>query len=167
MSSDYVVAEYTDRPDKKEDFWDGCLKLAVYYDAKMLVEYTKIGILDYFKRMNALKYLKEKPESAHNPGTKTRNRYGVHMNKQVKALLEDLIDDYLRESVEDIWFLDLIDELANYGLQNTDRAMAFGLCLIHNIDNYRMQVREREEEIKDIGFRYYKMGYNGIPTQIN
>ena len=45
--------------------------------------------------------------------------------------------------------------------------MAFGLCLIHNIDNYRMQVKEREEEIKDIGFRYYKMGYNGIPTQIN
>jgi hypothetical protein len=167
MSSDYVVAEYTDRPEKKEDFWDGCLKLAVYYNAKMLVEYTKIGILDYFKRMNALKYLKEKPESAHNPGTKTRNRYGVHMNKQVKALLEDLIDDYLRESVEDIWFLDLIDELANYGLQNTDRAMAFGLCLIHNIDNYRMQVREKEQDIVDIGLRYYKMGYNGLPQQIN
>ena len=167
MSSDYVIAEYTDRPKKKEDFWDGCLKLAVYYNAKMLVEYTKIGILDYFKRMNALKYLKEKPESAHNPGTKTRNRYGVHMNKQVKSLMEDLIDDYLRESVEDIWFIDLIDELANYGLQNTDRAMAFGLCLIHNIDNYRIQASEREEEVKDLGFKYYKMGYNGVPMQIN
>ena len=167
MSSDYVIAEYTDRPKKKEDFWDGCLKLAVYYNAKMLVEYTKIGILDYFKRMNALKYLKEKPESAHNPGTKTRNRYGVHMNKQVKSLMEDLIDDYLRESAEDIWFIDLIDELANYGLQNTDRAMAFGLCLIHNIDNYRMQASEIEEEVKDLGFKYYKMGYNGVPMQIN
>ena len=34
--------------------------------------------------MNALKvFKKKKPESAHNPGTKTRNRYGVHMNKQV------------------------------------------------------------------------------------
>ena len=167
MPSDYVIAEYTDRPKKKEDFWDGCLKLAVYYNAKMLVEYTKIGILDYFKRMNALKYLKEKPESAHNPGTKTRNRYGVHMNKQVKSLMEDLIDDYLRESAEDIWFIDLIDELANYGLQNTDRAMAFGLCLIHNIDNYRMQASEIEEEVKDLGFKYYKMGYNGVPMQIN
>ncbi len=167
MSSDYVIAEYTDRPKKKEDFWDGCLKLAVYYNAKMLVEYTKIGILDYFKRMSALKYLKEKPESAHNPGTKTRNRYGVHMNKQVKSLMEDLIDDYLRESAQDIWFLDLIDELANYGLQNTDRAMAFGLCLIHNIDNYRMQASEKEAEVKDIGFKYYKMGYDGVPLQIN
>ena len=98
-ASDYVVAEYTDRPKKKEDFWDGCLKLAVYYNAKMLVEYTKIGILDYFKRMNALIYLKEKPESAHAPGSKVRNRYGVHMNKQVKALMEDVIDDYIRDSV--------------------------------------------------------------------
>ncbi len=166
VPSDYVIAEYTDRPPKKEDFWDGVLKLAVYYNAKMLVEYTKIGILDYFKRMNALKYLKEKPESAHNPGTKTRNRYGVHMNKQVKSLLEDLIDDYIRENVEDIWFMDLIDELAVYGRQNTDRAMAFGLCLIHNIDNYRLQVSDYEEE-KDLGFRYYKMGWNGIPTQMN
>jgi hypothetical protein len=167
MPSDYVVAEYTERPKKKEDFWDGCLKLAVYYNSKMLVEYTKIGILDYFKRMNALKYLKEKPESAHNPGTKTRNRYGVHMNKQVKALLEDLIDDHLREHIQDMWFIDLIDELANYGLQNTDRAMAFGLCLIHNIDNYRMKATNKDEEIKDIGLKYYKRSHNGTPMQIN
>jgi hypothetical protein len=166
IPSDYVVAEYTDRPKKKEDFWDGCLKLAVYYNAKMLVEYTKIGILDYFKRMNALKYLKEKPESAHNPGSRTRNQYGVHMNKQVKALLEDLIDDYIRENIKEIWFLSLIDELANYGLQNTDRAMAFGICLIHNIDNYRMRVQEKEETI-DIGLKYYTRGLNGTPIKLN
>tara|TARA_R100000700_G_C3178567_1_gene154409 strand:+ start:945 stop:2762 length:1818 start_codon:yes stop_codon:yes gene_type:complete len=162
---DLVVAEYTDRPEKKEDFWDGCLKLAIYYNAKMLVEYTKIGILDYFKRMNALKYLKEKPESAHNPGTKTRNRYGVHMNKQVKALMEDLIDDYIRESVEDIWFLDLIEELSVYGTKNTDRAIAFGLCLIHNVDNYRVQASVKEEINDDWGFTYYKLDRNGIPQK--
>lgn len=165
-ASDYVVAEYTDRPAKKEDFWDGCLKLAVYYNARMLVEYTKIGILDYFKRMNALKYLKEKPESAHNPGTKTRNRYGVHMNKQVKSLMEDLMDDYIRENVEDIWFLDLIEELASYGTRNTDRAIAFGLCLIHNVDNYRIQAKSVEAEKKDIGFKYYELDRNGVPKII-
>ena len=166
IASDYVVAEYTDRPKKKEDFWDGCLKLAVYYGAKMLVEYTKIGILDYFKRMNALKYLKEKPESAHAPGSKVRNRYGVHMNKQVKALMEDIIDDYIRDSVEDIWFPDLIDELSYYGTRNTDRVFAFGMCLLHNIDNYRIRVKEKEET-ENIGFKYLKIGNNGVPYVIN
>ena len=164
--SDYIVAEYTDRPEKKEDFWDGCLKLAVYYNARMLVEYTKIGILDYFKRMNALKYLKEKPESAHNPGTKTRNRYGVHMNKQVKSLMEDLMSDYIRENVEDIWFLDLIEELSSYGTRNTDRAIAFGLCLIHNVDNYRIQAKTVETETIDVGFKYYQLDRNGLPKII-
>jgi hypothetical protein len=164
--SDYIVAEYTDRPEKKEDFWDGCLKLAVYYNARMLVEYTKIGILDYFKRMNALKYLKEKPESAHNPGTKTRNRYGVHMNKQVKSLMEDLMSDYIRENVEDIWFLDLIEELSSYGTRNTDRAIAFGLCLIHNVDNYRIQAKAIETETIDVGFKYYQLDRNGLPKII-
>jgi len=164
--SDYIVAEYTDRPEKKEDFWDGCLKLAVYYNARMLVEYTKIGILDYFKRMNALKYLKEKPESAHNPGTKTRNRYGVHMNKQVKSLMEDLMSDYIRENVEDIWFLDLIEELSSYGTRNTDRAIAFGLCLIHNVDNYRIQAKTIEAETIDVGFKYYQLDRNGLPKII-
>ena len=78
----------------------------------------------------------------------------------------DLIDDYIRENVEDIWFMDLIDELAVYGRQNTDRAMAFGLCLIHNIDNYRIQVK-KQQPVKDIGFKYYKMSSNGIPRVIN
>jgi len=160
---DYVIAEYTDRPEKKEDFWEGCLKLAAYYNCKMLVEYTKIGILDYFKRRNGLRFLKEKPESAHNPGTKTRNRYGVHMNKQVKALMEDLMDDYIRESVDDIWFLDLIEELSVYGTRNTDRAIAFGLCLIHNVDNYRVQASEKEEPVEDWGFKYYELDRNGVP----
>ena len=123
-------------------------------------------MLDYFKRMNALKYLKEKPESAHNPGTKTKNRYGVHMNKQVKSLMEDLMSDYIRENVEDIWFLDLIEELSSYGTRNTDRAIAFGLCLIHNVDNYKIQAKTIESESENIGFKYYKLDRNGIPKII-
>jgi hypothetical protein len=88
------------------------------------------------------------------------------MNKQVKSLMEDLMDDYIRENAEDIWFLDLIDELANYGTRNTDRAIAFGLCLIHNVDNYRIQAKEVQAEEADIGFKYYKLDRNGVPKLI-
>jgi hypothetical protein len=88
------------------------------------------------------------------------------MNKQVKALMEDIIDDYIRDSVEDIWFPDLIDELSYYGTRNTDRVFAFGMCLLHNIDNYRMRVKEKEET-EDIGFKYLKIGDNGVPYVIN
>ena len=58
MPSNYVVAEYTERPKTAEEFWDGCLKLAVYYNSKMLIEFTKIGIIDYFKRMGGMQFMK-------------------------------------------------------------------------------------------------------------
>ena len=32
IPSDYVIADYTERPKTAEEFWDGCLKLAVYYN---------------------------------------------------------------------------------------------------------------------------------------
>ena len=156
MPSDYVVAEYTERPKTAEEFWDGCLKLAVYYNAKMLIEYTKIGIIDYFKRKKALKYMKEKPKPAHAPGTLTRNRFGLQMNKQTKAVMEQYMDDYIKTNVDDIWFIDLLNELADYGTRNTDRAIAFGLCLIHNIDIFQIQARQKELKDKKLGFIYYK-----------
>jgi hypothetical protein len=156
LASDYIIAEYTDRPETAEKFWDGCLKLAIYYNAKMLVEYTKIGILDYFKRQKALRYLKEKPKTAHAPGTITRNRYGLQMNKQTKAVMEQYMDDYIKTNIDDIWFIELLNELADYGTRNTDRAISFGLCLVHNVDIFQMQVREREEQKEKLGFVYYK-----------
>ena len=165
---DMLVAEYTDRPERKEDFYDGVLKLAVYYNAKMLIEYTKIAIIDYFKKEGMQNLLKEKPASAHNIKTLTRNTYGVHMNKQVKSYMEDLMDDYIKSSINDIWFYDLLEELSLYGQRNTDRAIAFGLCLLHNNDNYRRKVLDAEEKIskESLGFRKFAMNSQGIPKKI-
>lgn len=76
------------------------------------------------------------------------------------------MEKYIEENCGDIWFIELLDELANYGLRNTDRAMAFGICLIHNIDNYRTQASKKDEETVDIGFNYYKLNSRGIPVKI-
>ena len=103
-----------------------------------------------------MKYLKERPTTAHSPRSVNRNRYGIQMNKHTKAVMEQYMFKYIEENCEDIWFVELLDELSNYGLKNTDRAIAFGLCLIHNIDIYQQQVKIREEKIKSIGFVYYK-----------
>tara|TARA_A100001201_G_C4093685_1_gene202983 strand:- start:1630 stop:3426 length:1797 start_codon:yes stop_codon:yes gene_type:complete len=156
IASNYVIAEYTERPRTAEEFWDGCLKLAVYYNAKMLIEFTKIGIIDYFKRMGGMKYMKERPTAAHSPKTVNRNRYGIQMNKHTKAVMEQYLQKYVEENCEDIYFIDLLDELANYGVRNTDRVIAFGLCLIHDIDIYEKSVKFGESEIKNLGFVYYR-----------
>ena len=156
IPGNYVVAEYTERPKTAEEFWDGCLKLAVYYNAKMLIEFTKIGIIDYFKRMGGIKLMKERPTAAHSPRSVNRNRYGIQMNKHTKAVMEQYLHKYVEDNVQDIWFMDLLDELANYGVRNTDRVIAFGLCLIHDIDVYEKSVKFGHSEMQNIGFVYYK-----------
>ena len=88
------------------------------------------------------------------------------MNKQVKAYMESLMYDYIKERGDDIWFIDLLDELCDWGTRNTDRAIAFGLCLIHENDNFAIEVKDREKEtIKESGFVYYKYDSNGIPVK--
>tara|TARA_R110000851_G_scaffold117849_4_gene244872 strand:+ start:2581 stop:4380 length:1800 start_codon:yes stop_codon:yes gene_type:complete len=156
IASDYVIADYTERPKTAEEFWDGCLKLAVYYEAVMLVEYTRIGVIGYFQREGMTKYLKERPSTAHSPKTKNKNKYGIQMNKHTKAVMEQFMNKYIEEDCEDIWFIELLDELANYGLRNTDRAIAFGLCLIHDIDLHDKAVNKDVSKNESLGFVYYK-----------
>ena len=156
IAGNYPIAEYTERPETAEEFWDGCLKLAVYYNAKMLIEYTRIGVIGYFQRAGGKQYLKERPTTAHSPKTVNRNKYGLQMNKHTKAVMDQFIEKYVEENCQDIWFIDLLDELSVYGLRNTDRAIAFGLCLVHDIDLYDKQVKREQFKEKSLGFVYYK-----------
>ena len=77
-----------------------------------------------------------------------------------------LMYDYIKERGDEIWFIDLLDELCDWGTRNTDRAIALGLCFIHDNDNFAIEVKDREKEtIKESGFVYYKYESNGIPVK--
>jgi hypothetical protein len=128
------VAFYTDRPYSKEEFYENCLKLAVFYDSPVLVEYNDSGFLKYFQDHKMMRYLKERPRSADSPYTEATNRYGIHMKSHQKKVLTELVDEYVKKHWEDIYFPSLLTELAIYGRKNTDRVMAFGMALIHDMD---------------------------------
>jgi hypothetical protein len=128
------VAFYTDRPYSKEKFYENCLKLAIFYDSQILVEYNDDGFLKYFQHHKMTRYLKERPRSADSPWSQATNRYGIHMKSFQKKLLTELVDEYVKKHWEDIYFLKLLNELSVYGVKNTDRVMAFGMALIHDMD---------------------------------
>jgi hypothetical protein len=140
------VAFYTDRPYSKEAFYENCLKMCIYYDARILVEYNDDGFLKYFIKNKMQRYLKERPRSADSPNSKATNKYGVHMKSFQKKLLTELVDEYVKKHHEDIYFLKLLNELAVYGKKNTDRVMAFGMALIHSMDAERKVYDEKEED---------------------
>jgi len=147
-ASNLPIAMYLDRPYTKDEWYDNNLKLFAYYNAKALVEYTDEQFFDYFVKQKATKFLKERPRSADSPWSKVSNKYGVHMKVYQKNLIIDMIDDYVKKFSEDIYFLDLLEDLANFGVKNTDAAMAFGIALLHDSDNSNVRVMHIDDEKK-------------------
>ena len=139
------VAFYTDRPYSKEKFYENCLKLAVFYDSQILVEYNDDGFLKYFILHKMTRYLKQRPRSADSPWSQATNRYGIHMKTFQKKLLTELVDEYVKKHWEDIYFLKLLNELSVYGVKNTDRVMSFGMALIHDMDENK-RIYDKSEE---------------------
>ena len=143
---EFPVAFYTDRPESKSIFYENCLKLAIFYDSLVLVEYNDDGFLKYFIEKKMTRFLKERPRSADSPYSVVANKYGVHMKNHQKKLITELIDEFIKTNWEDIYFLKLLYELTVYGTKNTDRAMAFGIALLHDMDNLRKVTHRQEKE---------------------
>ena len=93
-----------------------------------------------------LRFLKERPQSADSPWSQATNRYGIHMKSYQKKLVTELVDEYIKNHWEDIYFMKLLNEFVVYGKDNTDRVMAFGMALIHDMDATKAIVNEKEEE---------------------
>lgn len=146
VPGDLPVCMYCDRPYSKETFYENCLKLCIFYGCKVLPEYNDDGFIKYFEANKMLKYLKERPRSADAPYSQASNRYGIHMKGYQKSLLIELIDEYVKKHCEDIYFVELLQELVVFGKKNTDRVMSFGLALIHDMDTNQKIILDEEEE---------------------
>jgi hypothetical protein len=140
------VFEYYDRPYSKEEFYENCLMIAVYYDCQVLVEYNDDAFLKYFIGNGMTRYLMKRPKSADSPWSQAKNSYGIHMKSYQKNLLIELVDEYVKHNIDSIYNVPLLKEMAVFGVKNTDRVMAFGMSLIADMDNTKRVKMSNEEE---------------------
>ncbi len=119
---------------------------AVYYGCKLLVEYTDEDIIKYFHEKRALKYLKERPKIIQSPWSKAQYSFGVKPTEYNKnAALEYCVKEF-NQHYEDIYFVELLDELGNFGVKNTDIADAYLWAVLHAMDNTKFMVQKKEEK---------------------
>lgn len=143
------VFEYCDRPYSKEEFYENCLKIAVYFDCQVLIEYNDDGFLKYFTSKKMSRFLMQRPKSADSPNGQAANKFGIHMKEYQKVLMVELIDEFIRSGgIDRIFFVPLLMELAVFGAKNTDRVSAFGMALIADSDTLK-RVRKTEDEEKE------------------
>jgi hypothetical protein len=161
---DKIVAEYTGRPERAEQFYEITRRLLVYYKATCLYENEKTGIRTYLKNNHSLHLLALTPTKfKSNIGSVTANSrtYGQHMNGKVKLDGEIELRDWLNKPAGDgkktlhyIYSEPILKELIGYNLDgNFDRVIALMLAVIQSNEMYHVEVKERQDTIIDDFFQ--------------
>lgn len=159
---DIVVAEYTGRPEKADDFYEICRKLCIYYNGRALYENQLKGLKGYFEMKNCLHYLCEQPQIIKDivKNSKVNRGYGIHMNRGngTSSGIKDQCELYLhqwlyeeRSGADDTKILNLhtiksiglLKELIAYDREvNTDRVVALMLCILQSKEMHKMQLED-------------------------
>lgn len=154
-TSNIIVAEYTGRPMKSEDFYENCRKLLTYYNANCLYENNVPGMKQYFEMRGCLRLLAEQPDIVKDlvKDSIVKRNYGINVSQPIKIYLIERIKSYLltefeegEYNVEKIYSVNLLKELINYSPDNNfDRVIAFGLCLIQEDEYHQVKVKETKK----------------------
>lgn len=170
-----IVAEYVGRPKTFNEFYEIARRLCIYYNAECLYENNIRGFKEYLENKNSLWVLSREPEIIKDiikDGYVSR-QYGIHMTKEIKLYMIQLIKDYILGEYEDedgekrlninkIYSIGLLKELLNFNLEdNFDRIIAFGLCLIKDINMQKLVIKRNSESTDNIFSKHFtKVGFD-------
>jgi len=152
---EWVVAEYTARPDTAKEHHENIRKLLMYYNARDLYENERNTLKMHFEHKNSLYLLAKTPTILKaTENSKVQRQYGIHMTKQIKSELEIYTRDWLLEDRGDgklnlhtIYSPGLLEELIRYNdTGNFDRVISFMLTVLHRLQNYKLKVKEVKKE---------------------
>lgn len=159
---DVIVAEYTGRPERADDFYENCRRLCIYFNSKVLYENNLKGLKGYYEQKNSLHYLYEQPQILKDiiKDSRVQRGYGIHMNRGAGSSstgIKDQCELYLKQWLYDerevdgkkilnlhtIKSIPLLKELVAYDKDgNYDRVIAFMLCILQTKELHRIHVEE-------------------------
>lgn len=147
-SGRYFVGLYYDRPQDVYEFYEQCMLLAEYFNIKynVLIEYTRIGIIQYFEQHNKSLYLARSPESAYNSIKRSvaRNKYGFQMNYHTKVYAVDLYRNYCIENKHLFYIKEMVEDHIEFNMNEGkfDITIAAMLALVQDVELTEVKVEE-------------------------
>lgn len=170
QSSNLYVAKYVGR--SKDVRWDyeETLKLTLYYNGKVNVEYTRIGIVSYFRELKQYHRLMKRPMVAlPSAGAgearlfgleRTQNLIGTPATTYVIDHQDSKIKEYVEDYYDRIYFMDLLEQLRDYQREDRtkyDLVIAMGLCELADEDMLGIAAKPERTETADFKmFGYFK-----------
>ncbi len=157
-SGGLFVAQYTDRPDSVEEFYYNTLLLNLFYRSKMLVEHTKISIINYYKNKKYYHLLWEAPK-LNLPDmkySKAVNKVGYLMSERHKKFALEKYISYVRDNIDKFYFIDQVEDHLNFNLEGNefDRTIASMLCIIQ--DNEMTDTAINAEQESSLRLPYWQ-----------
>lgn len=145
------VCKYKFRPETANIFYEDMIKQCVYFGCPIMVENNKPGMLRYFKDRGFFHFL------IHLPG---RKEPGIPSTPENKILLVEVLQEYVANNSEKIFFPDFIYDLLDFEIEKTqafDLTMAAGWCLVGDMFK---AVRRNVNELREVTtlFKLYKAG---------
>jgi hypothetical protein len=147
QTSNIYVAKYLGRSDDVRQDYEATLKLSMYYHAKMNVEYTRIGIVGYFRDSGKYHMLLKRPSIALPSGGETGNNaflqqkrsnlIGTQATTPVIDHQDAKIQEYTNDYCDSIFFGDILEQLRDYQREDRkkyDLVIAMGLCELADED---------------------------------
>lgn len=156
-SSRLFVARVTARPPKAEDFYEMSAKLCMYYQAPNLIEWSNIGIFGWYERRGLGHYLRERPRIvyANVKESKVNNRFGV--DPSTKQYWIRAYADYIEDNSHKMYDIEQVQKAINFRDDkeyNCDITISSALCIVHELDDIHVTVKERKPKPKT-EFHYY------------
>ena len=154
---DVIVAEYSGRPDRAEDYYENVRKLLLFYNARLLFENERKGIYPYFTNKHCDYLLADQPDKVITEifkDSKVSRRKGCHMTKQIRAYGEGLILEWLMEeyepghlNIERVYSEPLIE---NDGIKNVDRLIALCMVMLYREELFQIKVSAAKDKNKQV-----------------
>ena len=169
-TSNLFVAQYTDRPEDKYEFYYNTLLLNLYYRSSMLVEHSNLGIFIYYeqKKYDFLLYDRPRVAYADTKDSKVTNKKGLHMDDKTKTYCIDAYKKYCRENVHQFFFKDQVLDHVEFNRDENrfDRTMASMLCIVQDNDMYAIMAHEQKQKVSTVKWPIWQLNERGIPELI-
>jgi hypothetical protein len=166
QSSNVYVAKYLGRSLDVRDDYEEVLKLTLYYSATVNIEYTKIGIRQYFIERKHFHRLMKRPMIARASVSSGENAYVDRLREQsligtttaanVIDYGDGKIKEYTRDYCQNIFFVDLLEQLRDYQREDRtkyDLVVAMALCEIADED--LLGIPAKSNEPQTTGFKEF------------
>lgn len=155
------VCFYKDRPRDIDEFYENALKIVTLFDCTVNIEDTKRAIVAYFKQRKAFHRFMKRPRitlTTDPTGEQRTNLIGTTATAKNFGYGELFVGQYIKDYGDDLWYLDALDQLIDFNMQNRTRfdlVVSMMMCEIGDDELFDMQVRSSRQE----SFDFHKYGY--------